>query len=48
MSKTIEIISKLLESTGNVGNWIRKAASQEAFMNELNNEMTLDGKIGYV
>jgi len=48
LSKTIEIISKLLESTGNVGNWIRKAASQEAFMNELNNEMTLDGKIGYV
>lgn len=45
LSKTIEIISKLLESTGNVGNWIRKAASQEAFINELNNEISLDSKL---
>lgn len=45
LSKTIEIISKLLEGTGNVGNWIRKSSSQDVFLNELNNEIMLDSKL---
>lgn len=45
LSKTIDIISKLLEGTGNVGNWIRRSSSQEMFLDELNNEIMLDSKL---
>lgn len=45
LSKTIEIISKSLDGTTNVGNWIRKAQSQENFLKILSNEIAIDSKI---
>jgi len=45
LSKTIEIISKSLDGITNVGNWVRKAQSQENFLKILSNEVALDSKI---
>lgn len=45
LSQTISIISDLLESTGNVGNWLRRSGSQELFLDRLNNQITLDSRL---
>lgn len=45
LSQTISIISELLDGAGNVANWIRRANSQEAFLEKLNNQIALDNKL---
>ena len=45
LSKTIEIISESLDGVSNIGNWIRKAQSQDLFMTKLSKDITIDSKL---
>lgn len=41
LNKTIELISEVLGTEGNVGNWVRRSGSQKEFISKLNEKIAL-------
>jgi hypothetical protein len=48
LEETISIIAELLGSEGNVGNWVRRAASQKEFKNKLDDMITRGSQYGNI